>query len=171
VAQLKNGYTVRGDIESAIKGLNIDRQDFHEVGKTKWHGILSQVVQTFVVITNYEERDNLRWAWERFKGPHESFVSKNNNVYEYLKNILGNEYVWFIAEDSYSKMWVYEAKADAIPLVLGETNYFEYYIVSKKLDWLLCENHHGYLSVVGEGMLNRCKAMCDHAFYSIATVG
>lgn len=41
--------------------------------------------------------------------------------------------VWFIAEDIYDKMWLYEAKANLIPFVLDETSYFEYYIVSKNM--------------------------------------
>lgn len=36
--------------------------------------------------------------------------------------------------------------------MLREMHHFEYYVLHKKLAWLLCENNHGVLFAVGEDM-------------------
>ena len=42
--------------------------------------------------------------------------------------------------------------------MLGEITHFEYFLVPKKLDWLLCENHHEVLYGVGEPIIEKLKA-------------
>ena len=39
--------------------------------------------------------------------------------------------------------WLYEGKLETVVSIIGETTYgFEYYIASKKLQWLIGETHH-----------------------------
>ena len=156
--QISN-HMLRDEIELAIKELNINRRDFFEVNKYKWHDIIKKIVRSFVLTKNYKNADDLHWAWQYFKEPVECFVFDDDQVYEHLKEVLGSEHVWFIAEDIFDKMWLYEAKANLIPKVLGETSGFEYYIVSKKYNWLLCENHHSGLFAVGNYIIEKCAAI------------
>lgn len=44
---------------------------------------------------------------------------------------------------------IYESTPDVIATILGECPYFEYAVVSKRLEWLLIENHHDVLIGVG----------------------
>jgi hypothetical protein len=39
---------------------------------------------------------------------------------------------------------------------------FEYYIVSKKFEWLLCENHHDILIAVGQPMVEKMERLLSH---------
>jgi hypothetical protein len=43
----------------------------------------------------------------------------------------------------------FEGFIEPIQQILGRLNAFEYYWVSKKYDWLLAENHHGFLIGLG----------------------
>jgi hypothetical protein len=36
---------------------------------------------------------------------------------------------------------------------------FEFYVVSKKFEWLLCQNHHDVMMAVGEPMVTRLKSV------------
>jgi hypothetical protein len=152
-------HVVRDEIELAIRELKISGQDFFEVNKYKWQGIIKQIVKSFVSVNRCGNADDFHWAWERFKEPVKCFVFEDDSAYAHLKEVLNNEYVWFIAEDDFNKMWLYEAKANLIPVVLSECSFFEYYIVSKKYNWLLCENHHRCLIAVGESIIDKCMAV------------
>jgi hypothetical protein len=53
-------------------------------------------------------------------------------------------------------------KIKAITSLIGETSVFEYYIVPKKLDWLLCENHDKLIGIE-EPVIARIKTTIkDH---------
>lgn len=52
---------------------------------------------------------------------------------------------WFIsaiAYDEAGKYWIAEATGIAIIRLIGEMHGFEYYIVDREMNWMLCENHH-----------------------------
>jgi len=73
------------------------------------------------------------------------------------------EPVWFVAEAKDSKehgnFWLYESTIEPICAVLQLVPSFEYYVVSKKCEWLVCENHHGYLIANGEEMANKLASV------------
>ncbi len=76
--------------------------------------------------------------------------------------LASEETVWFVAEDERGtkqngNFWLYEGKIKPIVSLLGEMIAFEYYLVPKKLDWLLCETHHDVLVGVGEPIVERLK--------------
>ena len=48
------------------------------------------------------------------------------------------------------KNWVIEMYLDELKVILGEAGYYDYYIVSKKYEWLISENHHAIVSFVGD---------------------
>ncbi len=60
--------------------------------------------------------------------------------------------VWLLVEDSKNylpKYWLYEGYLPEISLVLAETAHNDFYLISKKLAWLISVNHHDVLSCVG----------------------
>jgi hypothetical protein len=95
------------------------------------------------------------WWWEALREPvYSAQVPDPIKALEQL--IPGNESVWFIAEASGKKelgnFWLYEGDVSAICAVLRECPAFEYYVVERRMRWLLCENHHGLLIGSGEPM-------------------
>ncbi|WP_089836165.1 DUF6756 family protein [Chitinophaga filiformis] len=77
----------------------------------------------------------------------------NDDAWKYLQVIVDrNEKVWFVAGDTKrdaSKLWLFEGEIEPIQQVIGQLHHFEYYLVSKKYEWLLTENRHGTLIGLG----------------------
>lgn len=100
------------------------------------------------------------WYWEHFKDGY-SIDYPNYDAYRDLARLVDEkEKVWFLAQEKYKqkpKFWVYEGLIKPIQVVLENCTRFEYYIVSKKYSWLLCENHHGFLIGTGEQMIAKMK--------------
>jgi hypothetical protein len=67
--------------------------------------------------------------------------------------------VWFVAEavspKKFGNFWLYESTIEPICAVLRALPHFEYYVVGKNCEWLLCENHHGMLIASGEPMASK----------------
>jgi hypothetical protein len=67
---------------------------------------------------------------------------------------------WFIAENGQGgepRLFVFEASPATIQDVVGNSHGFEYVIVSQHMDWLLAENHHGYIIAVGSPAIERLR--------------
>lgn len=141
--------SVREEIENAIKEIKINRNHFHEVGKTQWESILRCIEEMF--LRKNHHKNNLHWGWVIFKEPTVGLGFLNDDGYRFLDTLIDNDIVWFIAEDHNDKMWVYEGQIKAIISIIANCFSFEYYIVSKKYEWILCENHHGVL--IGSGSI------------------
>lgn len=99
------------------------------------------------------------WWWECLRGDCRTCTPADPiGAVRALLN--DHEEYWFIASEAHSGVkWLCEAKGGDIVAVLREMHRFEYYIVEKKLAWLLGENHHGVLFSTGDGMQERLGKM------------
>ena len=69
-----------------------------------------------------------------------------------------NEQVWFIVEDDSLPFYpVYDTTSAAIRAVIAECYGFEYYIVQREFEWLLCETHHNRMIGVGRVVEERLR--------------
>ena len=102
------------------------------------------------------------WWWEALREPV-AYSEPSDAVATLRALVNASEPVWFVAEDGSSKkqgnFWLYESTIEPICAVLQEMPLFEYYLVSKKLEWLVCENHHGYVIASGEPMASKLERM------------
>ncbi len=147
-------FSARNDIERSIKELRINREEFFEVPKLKWQEILLNITDYFICKKHCT--NDLHWAWEKLKEPCIGLRLKNNGVYKYIADIVKEEYVWFIVDDGNGKMWIYEGKPQIISEIIADAHFIdEYYIVSKKYEWLLCEDHHCIIYGSGEKIVTR----------------
>lgn len=145
--------SVRAEIEELIKTLKLDRSGLYEVGKNQWKPILREIEERFLVKTHHTQ--GLHWGWNRLQEPRRSARSADKN-YAKLREIIQDDYIWFIAEDRYDKLWLYEGRTAAILQVIPELCHLnEYYLISKKLQWLLCEDHHDMLHMSGQAIIER----------------
>jgi hypothetical protein len=147
----------RADIAAVVQALNLAPSDFRSLGPHEYESILLSIIDKFTTLDR--KGVNQRWLWDSFKTPRRSMpLDDATTVLKELVPI--TETVWFIAEDArrnkrYGNYWVYEGKIGPIVGVIRETHYFEYYVVSKKFEWLLCENHHDILMAVGQPMVDQ----------------
>lgn len=66
--------------------------------------------------------------------------------------------VWLAAENwrgATPRCYVFESRPAAIRRVLGEAHGFEYLVASRRLDWLLAEDHHSVMTAVGAPVVER----------------
>lgn len=145
---------VRADIEKTIKEFSLDRSRVFEVSKQKYEQILKKTEQTFV----YHE-GSIHWSNMGNYNPALPVWYKdcrdNRLWFENLDKIIphpeGAVYVLFEERRQRKKYWVFEMYLDELKVILGEAGYYDYYIVSKKYDWLISEDHHAIVSFVGDG--------------------
>ncbi|UOQ69504.1 DUF6756 family protein [Hymenobacter volaticus] len=131
--------------------LGLSPQDFDAVGIYAWPAVLHKIEKTFVQKTNANTHFN--WWWESFQKPQYSLRLEEGRAYGCLDQVLPpHQRVWFVACDSGhdpSKFWLFQGSVTAIQHLLDEHSAFEYYVVSKKYAWLLCETHHHLLIGLG----------------------
>jgi hypothetical protein len=155
----------RSNINDAIRSLQLEAKDFKLVSLYAYKEILLKVLEAF---TTLDERGlSYTWLWEHFKGVRFSIRTDNNlSILEEI--IPENESVWFIAlnggkRKKQGNFWVYEGTIKPIVSVIGETLLLdEFYIVSKKLKWLICENHHDCLIGIGEDIVGKMKTASEN---------
>ncbi|MEH2015045.1 DUF6756 family protein [Nostoc sp.] len=149
----------RVDIEEAIKTLNLSCNDFRLVSLHEYEQILVSILERFTSLS--KKGLNYPWWWGSFKEPSCSIHL------EYAPDVLKElvpleETVWFVTEDwkrtkQHGNYWLYEGKIVVIADLIAEMYGFEYYIVSKKFEWLLGEDRHGVLIGVGQSMTEKIE--------------
>lgn len=148
----------RADIEEAVKALRLSANTFRLVNLHEYEPSLVSILERFTTLG--KKGVNYSW-WGSLKEPHVSIhVAYPPGVLQKL--VPPQERVWFVAEDwrgtkRHGNFWLYEGTVAAIVKLLGEMYGFEYYIVSKKFEWLLGEDHHGVLIGVGQVVIERIE--------------
>ncbi|MGB8355218.1 MAG: DUF6756 family protein [Chthoniobacteraceae bacterium] len=132
--------SLRNDITSAIK--NQSEIDFEFVRLNRYQEILKRIAERFLAkgclsLTHI-------WLWEEFR--HTVCNTQPPDVIAAIKQrLLPTERYWFLASEEDGKYWVANATGSGIISTLKEMYPFEYYIVDRTMNWILCENHHGLL--------------------------
>ncbi len=133
------------EFENAIKKLNLGEDIVYKTDLATNRKLYLQFLDHFV---NGKDR---RWWWEAFKT---SFVFVKLEYYpEHLNEIIPDltKNVWFMIEDDQEDFYpIYDVKPTLIGDLLGECFGFEYYIINKNMDWLICETHHNELIGIGD---------------------
>jgi len=135
---------VKTEIEQAIKTLELEKEDICLVSDVK-----SLYLELLIHFVTSGDR---RWWWEGFK--QESFHFKEYEFpFQQIINIIPKDVdtVWLMVEDDEEKYYpIYHCKPSVIAQLIGECSAFEYYVIDKNKQWLLCENHSDQLIGVGE---------------------
>ena len=143
--------SVADEIKKAIDTLGLDETDFRKIAEEDSGKLINEFIETFV------DGGDRRWWWEAFKMEPVQSITPRQNPYKLLVSIVPDpcEKLWFVVEDhSLSHYPVYEGNARVVTEVIGECFGFEYYLILKNMQWLLCENHHSMLVGSGEEIVN-----------------
>jgi len=143
------------DFKSAIlavaRKLGIPAGHFDSVGIYDWPEIFKKIESRFIIRENTNTRFN--WWWENLRKDSISLSFPQDDAWRHLNNIIDkNEKVWFVAgapKGDRAKLWLFEGTVEFIQQIIGQFHHFEYYLVSKKYEWLLTEDHHGVLTGLG----------------------
>jgi len=142
-------------IRAAIQSLGYSVERFKQLSAKDAEQVYDAALHHFVV-----GEKNPRWWWEYFaRGASVQFV--DGQGWQRILQIVpdAEEKVWFIAEDSVSPYSIWDASVRDIHAVIAECPLFEFYIIQKQFDWLLCENHHDVLFAVGDQVEKKLKEL------------
>lgn len=153
---------IRNEIEEVIKEHHIDRSKCFECSKTTYGSIIKKTEQAFVL-----HGGNIHWS-NMGGGFHKNLVCRTRNISEdrmwvtKLPDIIPESgkpvYVLFEDTKNYQpKYWVYEMCIPELICMIGEVySLYDFYIVSKKFDWLISECHEDIVSFVGDSLNLSC---------------
>ena len=152
---------MRSEIAEALNVLGLPPEDLAPVRLMQYRPILHRILTTF---THYGALGrNKLWLWEGFKGETHAVPLSAPVGYRCLDRLIpADERVWLVVEDwngdkRDGQYWLFEGRVATVRAVLEEVFPFEYYVVDKHYDWLLCETHHNVLIAVGQSMVDRLR--------------
>ena len=136
------------EIQKAIGRLNVSSSECYLLDIESNQRVYEDCLDHFVI------SGNRKWWWEDFKKCTFSIDHFKNPVEHLLEYIpkTKDEEVWFMveADDNLPFYPIYHVRPNLIPIILRECFAFEYYVISKDKEWLICENHHSQL--IGSGL-------------------
>ena len=149
----KEWTSLRVDIERAKNELVISDNEFRELKTNEWELVQSKILKAFL----YDRPQSIKrsWLWDDLKVVVHS-IGCITDPYEKLNLLIQRDAIvyFFVNEtmNEQTKYWYYQGNVNSIISIIGEIiGLDEYYIVSKKYDWLLCTNHHDVL--IGAGSI------------------
>ena len=139
-------------ITTACKNLGLE-SSVRLVEPHRYRAILERIITERTTLS--EGAVSALWWWEALREPV-AYLQPRDPISTLESMVPKDEAVWFVAEASGPKeqgnFWLYESSIGAVCAVLRDCPSFEYYVVARKMDWLLCENHHGQVVASGEPM-------------------
>jgi len=137
---------VNQEISNAIKTLNLTNKQIKLLDFGVGKKLYLELLEWFV------KSGDRRWWWEDFN--KESFDFPDyEKPFEHLIEIIpeSDKNVWLMVEDDQEDFYpIYDCHPLIIGKLIGECFGFEYYLIDKNKDWLICENHHNRLIGIGD---------------------
>lgn len=148
---------MRDDIEHVIKELKMDRSRIFEVSKIKYMDIIHRIEHTFVLDYGNIHWSNMGNGFQQHISCHYVDICNQPLWYHHLSDIVPHpeEPVYVLFEDTKNyepKYWLYEMWIMEFILLVDELNPDDFYLVSKKYDWLISENHEDVVSFIGNNL-------------------
>lgn len=147
---------MRDEIESIIKEFNLDRSRIFEISHLRYEDIIKKVEKTFVKNGGPLHWSNIDNRFNKELPIKTQYIGNNKMWYQSLSKIIGDELHYVLLEDTKNyqpKYWVYEMCPKEIITVINESYMLDdFYIVSKKFQWLISECHEDIVYFVGDGI-------------------
>jgi hypothetical protein len=146
--------TVIDEINAAAKTLGLAAEALKQLPPDESEKIYLAALNHFV------SSGDRRWWWEDFREPGTSVMFEDGDGWKLMPEFVPNpdEVVWFIAEeDQLPHNPVFETTPRIASKIIGECYGFEFYLIAKNFDWLLCETHHNRVCAVGPAVEQRLK--------------
>ncbi|MDR2212928.1 MAG: hypothetical protein LBE21_04810 [Pseudomonadales bacterium] len=152
--------TIREQITKAAKALGIE-DGMKLVAPHRYQAILERIMLNRTTLS--KSAVAAAWWWEALREPV-AYMNPPLDTLATLKALVNSdEPVWFVVEaDSPKKQgnfWLYESTIEPICAVLQALPFVEYYVVARKMQWLICENHHNQLIASGEPMASKLERL------------
>ena len=143
-------YETANKVLESVRELEITSEAFRQVSPNQWESILKSIFEEFATTSN----TSATWLWENLKKQGVRFQTENS--LNYIVSLFEPETnVWILFEDwdrtkRNGNYWLFEGNYGTTIDVLNNMHGLEYYIVDKKMHWMIIENHHDILIGVGK---------------------
>lgn len=146
---------MREAIENVIKEFGLDRSRIFEVSYLKYADIIKKIERTFVKNGGALHWSNIENRFDPSFPLKKRYIGNNRLWYRSLVKIIPDTLHYVLFEDTvnfHTKYWVYEMFPEEIVTVIGESTPSpdDFYIVSKKFEWLISECHEDIVYFVGD---------------------
>ncbi|MET4082027.1 hypothetical protein ABIB40_001983 [Pedobacter sp. UYP30] len=142
---------VRQEINNAVMALHYSEVEIKKLDSKEGKRVFEELLNHFV------KSGDRRWWWEDFDQDSFDFVDYEkpfNHLVDIIPTLTEN--VWLMVEDDQEDYYpIYDCKASIIGNIISECFGFEYYVIDKSKEWLICENHHKRLIGIGEKLKER----------------
>ena len=130
-----NSSSLKCEIKSALMAAGLASNEVEDKNR-----VLALVETAFV-------KDRPSAWWSSLAVTPKIYTFGDNSAYLYLTEVVPptTDDVWLIVDEDNDQKFVFSLPLSEIKNIIEECRYFEYYIVDKKLKWLLAENDHGDL--------------------------
>ena len=148
---------MRKAIENVIKDCNLDRTRIFEVSHLKYADIIKKIENTFIKNGGMLHWSNIENRFKPSFALKTQYIGNNKLWYHSLTKIIPDTLHYVLFEDAINyhaqhKYWVYEMFPAEIITVIDESlpSPDDFYIVSKKFEWLISECHEDVVYFVGD---------------------
>jgi hypothetical protein len=144
---------VEQEISIAIETLRLSDNQINKLDYEKGKKIYYEFLDFFI------KSGDRRWWWEDFNEDSFDFIYYEK-PFEHLIDIIPDltENVWLMVEDEHEDYYpIYDCNPSIIGQIIGECFGFEYYVIDKNKEWLICENHHHRLIGLGQILKEKNK--------------
>lgn len=152
-------YETPNSILQSAAELNLPAAEFRQLGPRAWKPVFRKVFERFATTHDTD----MLWLWEFLRQPYPS-VELGYALPVIERLFAPDTAVWLIVEDwhgdkKHGNYWVFESTYGTAVAVLENFHFVEYYLVDRRLEWMLLENHHGYVIGVGEPALSLVREL------------
>jgi len=145
-------WSAKEEFEAAIKTLGLSTNTVRKLDDELNSKLYFELLNHFV------EGGDRRWWWEDFKTwfRFDRFDYPTEHLPDLIPDL--SRKVWLMIEDDYKPYYpIYDIEPLWISKLIDECFGFEYYIIDKDLNWLICETHHKELIGVGNKLKEHNK--------------
>lgn len=150
-------WTPKSLIAEAATELELSVESFRLLDELESSRAYSTITSHFLNV-----EDSTFW-WEVLKLPSQSW-KPDSDAFEQISSIVPDpeESIWFVPQDDPENP-IFETSTTTAIQVIRQCAAFEYAICSRKLKWMIIENHHDYIVAVGREVIERMRRLKESA--------
>ncbi len=143
-------------VREAIASLDLI-DEARETSRDEVQPILSRIAREFV------NDSRSVWWWQSLVDDKPSAeVDAQGAGHQFIPELCPDEICWFVVTDDQGSNWsVFEAKPSTISAILSNCHFFEYFVASRDLDWIVFENHHDLIIGMGDSVVDRITRLSN----------
>lgn len=128
--------------ESALRALAVPPTEVMRASPDAARQIQQEAMKAFVV-------NNPRAWWMALRHRQASVHFPQGDGHRHLQDYVpaSQSRAWFIIETGQAALPVYDVEVASLARIISECQFFEYYLVDRDFEWLICDTDHNELVI------------------------